>query len=1292
MRHFEFKDDKSSKFWQIEQSDSDLNLCWGKIGTQGQHQTKSFDNEAKALAAMTKLVKEKTGKGYVEMASHENATQGATVSKPEAAPTGSPAKKSVSSTSDTSTVTTSQVSVAAILSQAVIPSDIAHPAHGTPPWLANGEPITLPENVRAQALSNRNHPGEKPPLDAKQSWIKVCDMLSNNACLLPDVDATSADLRQIYDASWQRLADQQMDGAIESDAVLFALASNVGNGGYSFNRAETADITDFLVASKGLPYAIDVLLLAQGINVARHWDSDANTYRYSLNEDIKLPLSCSWKCPYSRAELQFRRYLSCADEVEWQICVSKLIAGLPRLHMTRQPLIALLLPERPEVANQLANEPVPPCSDATEIMPWLQLVATDDAALTSLGEMSLSSSGFLDCEFSAATLVAERGVNAVPILAWQPRIELSGNTLAHIGTPEAITVLAQGVAQGKDYQARFIDAAYRWPLASIPAIAELLADNNKDSGILKTCLINLLVTNAEQVALLLPWMSIAAQTQLHELIAHLAGPVELADEAELPQVLVSPPWRQKKKKRPATILALDPLTLPPRLDFTDEKARQWLVLNERDEWGYQRAAKSMKALVAELGFATYRPSNNPIDTALIAIGNRDAQGLIDTWKSQAEISSSTFYMRFTALLHDDIALALWNNLSMYPCRGEDYMIAKFGAAALPGLINAVRARPAGLAHIWPHVGATELALPVARAYLTLKSLRSDAQQWLYKYPHHSVIGLIPAALGQKGEAKECATSVLRMLAMQGQHALIMQTVEAYGDPAVTDALHTMLSEDPLDRFPGKISPSPHFYQPAGWRRPILKASKKALPDSALEHLGTMLRFPVSEGVYEGINQVRQACDPDSLADFAWDLFSAWLFAAAPSKEGWAFMALGLFGTDDTARKLTPFIRAWPGEAQHQRAVNGLEVLNQIGSDVALMMLNGIAQKVKFKGLQDRAREKIAAIAETRELTIEELEDRLAPDLGLDEYGSLRLDFGDRQFTVSFDETLKPFVRDGGGTRLKDLPKPKKTDDQALANDAVNIFKLLKKDARTVAVQQVVRLEIAMCQRRRWSPELFDLFLVRHPLVSHLVQRLAWGVYLVDNGSMYGGKLVDCFRVAEDGSLSSAEDDEYRLPQGDNVRIGIPHALELTEQQAAGFGQLFADYELLQPFVQLGRDTYSLTEQERENSELLRWKGAVIPTGRILGLANKGWRRGDAQDGGVILDFIKPIARQLCFSLSFDPGIIVGMVDEYPQQTLGSVVIDDGQYYWQRTEARQPFTLVDDIVLSELIRDMEALLA
>lgn len=63
------------------------------------------------------------------------------------------------------------------------------------------------------------------------------------------------------------------------------------------------------------------------------------------------------------------------------------------------------------------------------------------------------------------------------------------------------------------------------------------------------------------------------------------------------------------------------------------------------------------------------------------------------------------------------------------------------------------------------------------------------------------------------------------------------------------------------------------------------------------------------------------------------------------KENWAFTSLGILGNDDTARKLTPLIRAWPGESQHKRAVSGLDVLADIGSDVALMLLNGIAKRL-----------------------------------------------------------------------------------------------------------------------------------------------------------------------------------------------------------------------------------------------------------------------------------------------------------------------------------------------------------
>ncbi|NHZ63715.1 DUF4132 domain-containing protein [Massilia genomosp. 1] len=499
------------------------------------------------------------------------------------------------------------------------------------------------------------------------------------------------------------------------------------------------------------------------------------------------------------------------------------------------------------------------------------------------------------------------------------------------------------------------------------------------------------------------------------------------------------------------------------------------------------------------------------------------------------------------------------------------------------------------------------------------------------------------------------------------------------DCAVTSELPAVLAAPP---WRGKL---PAFWTPLVWTRPLLAAGGKALPDDAMDALGAMLRFPDPDGVHAGVTQLKQACTPDSLADFAWELFRAWTEDGARGKEIWAFHALGLLGNDESARRLTRLLRAWPGQGLHARAVIGLDVLARIGSDIALMLLNGVAQKLKFKPLQDRAREKIAQIADLRGLTREELQDRLAPDLGLDEQGTLLLDFGPRQFHAGFDETLTPFVRAADGTRSADLPKPKKSDDADLATAAVKRFKLLKKDAYTIAGQQVLRLELAMCAQRRWPVQVFYDCVVRHPLVRHLAQRLVWGVY-----DAAGGRLQACFRVTPEGALSDAADDAFTLPQGDGAVVGIPHALHLAPADANAFARLFADYELLQPFVQIGRDTHILDEGEEKRHALGRWYGEVVPTGSLLGLLEQGWRRGPMQDGGALLEIARDLGGGYAAALDFAPGILAGMPGENAQQTLGSVVIwrpgQDG------TRDSAPLSSLDAAVVSELIGDMARLCA
>ena len=67
MRRFEFVDSTSNKFWEVDVKGKTLNVTFGKIGTKGQSKPKDFATPEKAKAEMEKLIKEKAGKGYVEV-------------------------------------------------------------------------------------------------------------------------------------------------------------------------------------------------------------------------------------------------------------------------------------------------------------------------------------------------------------------------------------------------------------------------------------------------------------------------------------------------------------------------------------------------------------------------------------------------------------------------------------------------------------------------------------------------------------------------------------------------------------------------------------------------------------------------------------------------------------------------------------------------------------------------------------------------------------------------------------------------------------------------------------------------------------------------------------------------------------------------------------------------------------------------------------------------------------------------------------------------------------------------
>ncbi|MGC4119097.1 MAG: DUF4132 domain-containing protein [Myxococcales bacterium] len=132
---------------------------------------------------------------------------------------------------------------------------------------------------------------------------------------------------------------------------------------------------------------------------------------------------------------------------------------------------------------------------------------------------------------------------------------------------------------------------------------------------------------------------------------------------------------------------------------------------------------------------------------------------------------------------------------------------------------------------------------------------------------------------------------------------------------------------------------------------------------------------------------------------------------------------------------------------------------------------------------------------------------------------------------------------------------------------------------------------------------------------------------------------------------------------------------LDAKTTSAWSSLLADYALAQPFSQLGRTTYAVEAKEKGKTSLERVKGKVVKTGKVVGLQNRGWRKGAPQDAGQIYEMVKPLGELGEAELRFDPGINAGGMEYVePEQTLGELVLP------VKADA------LDPIVFSELVRD------
>ena len=1229
MRHFEYVGGTSSKFWEISRDGTEVTVTFGRIGSAGQTQVKDLGTDAAAISHVEKLVAEKIGKGYVE--------GGTSAPVATAAPPPKP-----------------------VVVQPKLPAATAAPPppeEPAPKAAPRSEPkedvLVIPSGWRRSMHPRRTSQGIQPVnLDLAKTKASVDAVRSRSPQTLEQVlNHPKSD--QTIVMPIRRLLGEEKSSWLGRKKTAEPDVTPAGAGGLALalsrivrwdQEEELESFADLWVAEKGIAFAVTAAALSADIVL----DTDA----MGIGSNTAMFLSRStnaqhrWFARPDAILSRLRHHLALATQSDYKAALeaaTPLRAGPER---QRQALSYMF----PAQSDWVADD-VKALGGGKDLAKYLLASVTTKAQLEkvakSINVWEISRNPGL--VYSALEGVGSDSAEALAAWFDAPNADAEtqkrmASVLAVIPTDEAFNLLLAR-ADKKYVQPALVEAAERFPTRGIRLLSAAAAKTGATARVASEVLRSRVLADRD-VALAIARDLPAQHRAAVEAILDKAVAAAPADPTKLHPVLVSPPWVTKRAvEKPIVVDGLKP-PVDSRIDWQPGEREKWMA---QRGYGANFQNKSWDQLLTEYKAGNLRWQ----EVAFFAMAPPDfIRPHLATFRPQS----------------------LW-----YLENWLERIVAIHELAALPVVMYAANTRPASSAALLLPFESTDIAAQMAGWYVRLKSVRPLTLKWFARHPG-SAHRLIPAAVGKPGAERRVAETALRVLAQVGNRNDVLSAAARYG-PEARQAVEATLSADPLAVVPARIPQLPGWADPGILPQILLTDRSAALPMEAARHVTTMFAISRPGDEYPGIEVVLETCDRASLAEFAWALFQQWELAGMPSKEAWVLDAQGYVGDDETVRRLSPLIRAWPGEGGHARAVTGLDVLASIGTDVALMHLNGIADKAKFKGLKTKAQEKINEVAAKLGLTADELADRLVPDLGLDDDGSMTLDYGPRKFVVGFDEQLKPYVTEDGARR-KELPQPGPRDDAVLAPEAYKSFAALKKDARTLASDQIRRFERAMVLQRRWDMSQVRGLFVEHPLLWHISRRLVWASF--DKS----GTAIQGFRVAEDRTLADESDKELKL-EG-SARVGIAHPLHLGES-VKRWSDLFADYEILQPFAQLGREVYRLTEAEKQAPVLEQFKGLKVETVKVLGLERFGWERGAPQDAGIQGWMFKKLPNDRAAVVGLDPGIIAGMATEWKEQTLQDVWINnEPSGDWSGGDSRQKYSALDDVTASEIIRDLKSL--
>lgn len=273
------------------------------------------------------------------------------------------------------------------------------------------------------------------------------------------------------------------------------------------------------------------------------------------------------------------------------------------------------------------------------------------------------------------------------------------------------------------------------------------------------------------------------------------------------------------------------------------------------------------------------------------------------------------------------------------------------------------------------------------------------------------------------------------------------------------------------------------------------------------------------------------------------------------------------------------------------------VFGKLTTEEAISRLTKFKQKIKNNSILSQIEKQIKALADSKGITIDVLEEIAVSSFGFNSDGVFKQQIGEAVLQLSFNNKLELDTKWLYNNKLQNsIPSLIK---EVYKEELAKLKKTIK-SIESAGQTQRGRLEQVYLKNRSWTVENWLKYYINHPFINNFARKLIWNLHNKNEETKqvfyYEGKLIDSLGFEVNFNI-------------DDTEVTLWHPIHSPAEDVFAWRSFLYEKEILQPFKQAYREIYLVTDAElRTDTYSNRFAAHVLRQHQLAALCKqRGWQ-------------------------------------------------------------------------------------